>query len=353
LKIKSPLAWAIVAGPIVAVALGVWLARGHAPRQTQPLASGALESANVLLVTIDTLRVDRVGAYGSDRGLTPALDRLARNGLRFDRAYAHVPLTLPSHTTLMTGRYPPHNGVRDNGTFHLSDAPPTLAAALKGAGYRTGAFVGAFVLDARFGLNRGFDTYDDRMLGSSADLEVVQRPAEQVLAPAYDWITNVASGNVASGNVASGFSRTTTPAPANATAPKPVAPPAPASNFKDAFLAEIRKGKAVFYNTVVAQAQKIEVAGDKITFAFAPNQRALKEMFEQNRAWLESIAQQASGRRIAVSASHTDAAAPAPDADAAKAADKKNALREQALADAGVQAMLDVFPAEIRDVEEM
>jgi arylsulfatase A-like enzyme/Flp pilus assembly protein TadD len=211
LKIKSPLAWAIVAGPIVAVALGVWLARGHAPRQTQPLASGALESANVLLVTIDTLRVDRVGAYGSDRGLTPALDRLARNGLRFDRAYAHVPLTLPSHTTLMTGRYPPHNGVRDNGTFHLSDAPPTLAAALKGVGYRTAAFVGAFVLDARFGLNRGFDMYDDRMLGSSADLDVVQRPAEQVLAPAYDWITNVASGNVASGNVASGFSRTSTP----------------------------------------------------------------------------------------------------------------------------------------------
>ena len=190
---KNRAAWAIVGGPIVAVALGVWLARGHVPRQTQPLSAGALRGANVLLVTVDTLRVDRVGAYGGDRGLTPAIDRLARSGLRFDRAYAHVPLTLPSHTTLMTASYPPHNGVRDNGTFHLDAAEPTLAAVLQSAGYRTAAFVGSFVLDARFGLNRGFDVYDDRMLGSSADLEVVQRPAEQVLAPAYDWIASPAA----------------------------------------------------------------------------------------------------------------------------------------------------------------
>ena len=78
--------------------------------------------------------------------------------------------------------------MRDNGTFRLGDGLPTLAPALKGAGYRTAAFVGAFVLDARFGLNRGFDVYDDRMLGSSADLDLVQRNAEQVLAAAQDWI---------------------------------------------------------------------------------------------------------------------------------------------------------------------
>jgi arylsulfatase A-like enzyme/Flp pilus assembly protein TadD len=185
-------AWAIVGGPILAVAIGVWVARGHVPRQTQPLPSGVLGGANVLLVTIDTLRADRVGAYGSDRGLTPAIDRFARTGLRFDRTYAHVPLTLPSHTSLMTASYPPHNAVRDNGTFRLGDSP-TLASALKGAGYRTAAFVGAFVLDARFGLNRGFDVYDDRMLGSSADLDVVQRSAEQVLDPAYDWIASPAA----------------------------------------------------------------------------------------------------------------------------------------------------------------
>jgi arylsulfatase A-like enzyme/Tfp pilus assembly protein PilF len=143
----------------------------------------------VLLVTIDTLRADRVGAYGSPLGLTPTLDRLAADGLRYDVARAHVPLTLPSHATLMTGRYPVTNGVRDNGSFRFDGSHPTLAGTLKQAGYSTAAFVAAFVLDARFGLNAGFETYDDRMHGSGSNLEVVQRSAEQVIAPAFDWIT--------------------------------------------------------------------------------------------------------------------------------------------------------------------
>jgi arylsulfatase A-like enzyme/Flp pilus assembly protein TadD len=157
--------------------------RGAAPA----LKAGALQGSNVLLVTIDTLRADRVGAYGSTAGLTPTLDRLAREGLRFDHAYAHVPLTLPSHASLLSALYPAQHGVHDNGAFSLGDVP-TLASVLQSARYRTAAFVGAFVLDARFGLNRGFDTYDDRLAGSSADLEVVQRTAEQVLEPAARWI---------------------------------------------------------------------------------------------------------------------------------------------------------------------
>src|SRR6185312_6678987 len=131
--------------------------------------------------------------------------------------------------------------------------------------------------------------------------------------------------------------------------------PSPSLNVKDALLAEIRKSKVAFYNTVVAQAQKIELAGDRMTFTFAPNQRALKDMLEEKRAWLESLAQQVSGRRIALESIHGDAA-PASSGEAAAAAaaaEKKSALREQALADAGIQAMLEVFPAEIRDVEEM
>ena len=132
------------------------------------------------------------------------------------------------------------------------------------------------------------------------------------------------------------------------------------ASLKDAVLAEIRKTKAVFYNTVVAQAQKIEVAGDRMTFTFSPMQRALRDQFEQNRGWLESIAQQASGRRIVVSSVQPESDSPGPQAaegasgaaaDAART--KKSALREKALADAGVQALLEVFPAEIRDVEEM
>ncbi len=136
---------------------------------------------------------------------------------------------------------------------------------------------------------------------------------------------------------------------------RPVEGRAAAGGFKDALLAEIRKSKMVFYNMVVAQAQTIDVAADRVTFTFSPNQRALRDQFDQNRAWLESIAQQVSGRRIVVSAGQTETAPVAGQAPAAgqKPVDKKSALREQALADAGVQTMLEVFPAEIRDVEEM
>jgi len=135
--------------------------------------------------------------------------------------------------------------------------------------------------------------------------------------------------------------------------------PSPSGSFRDSLLAEIRKSKMVFYSTVVAQAQKIEVSGDRVVFTFSPNQKTLLGMVEQNRAWLESLAQQVSGRKIAIAAVQTDAAAApppqggAPAAADATSADKKTALRDQALADAGVQTMLEVFPAEIRDVEEM
>ena len=138
------------------------------------------------------------------------------------------------------------------------------------------------------------------------------------------------------------------------------APPASGS-FKDALLAAIRQSKAAFYNMVVAQAQKIEIAGDRVTFTFSPAQRALRDAFEQNRPWLETLAQQVAGRKIAVAAVQSvpadpTGAAPADAGEGAadqKSADRKSALRKQALADAGVQAMLEVFAAEIRDVEEM
>ncbi|HEX3645307.1 MAG TPA: sulfatase-like hydrolase/transferase [Vicinamibacterales bacterium] len=175
---------------LVAVAAAAGAAACGRPREAAPvpIAAAALRGSNVLLVTIDTLRADHVGAYGSTRGLTPTLDQFAAEGLRFAVAHAHVPMTLPSHATIMSGLYPPGNGVRDNGAFRFDRKQPTLASALASAGYRTAAFVGSFVLDARFGLNAGFDLYDDRLSGSSANLEIVQRTAEQVLAPAQEWI---------------------------------------------------------------------------------------------------------------------------------------------------------------------
>jgi DNA polymerase III subunit gamma/tau len=126
--------------------------------------------------------------------------------------------------------------------------------------------------------------------------------------------------------------------------------------FKDAFLAEIRKTKVVFYNTVVAQAQKIDVAMDRITFTFSATQRTLRDVFDQNRAWLESTAEQVARRKVGVSAVQTAepaSAEPSATAPPDPAAVKKASLREQAMADSGVQAFLEVFPAEIRDVEEM
>jgi len=141
-----------------------------------------------------------------------------------------------------------------------------------------------------------------------------------------------------------------------ATAGKPPGPPAGNASFKDAFLAEIRKGKVAFYNMVVAQARTIDVSNDRIEFTFSVNQRALREQVEQNKAWLESIALQAGGRKVTVAAMQDGAASASPQAlpsSSQSESDRKAALKEQALADSGVQAMLEVFPAEIRDVEEM
>jgi hypothetical protein len=154
----------------------------------------------------------------------------------------------------------------------------------------------------------------------------------------------VAPGTLAPGTLAPGTKAPGTKAPST----QHPAPSTREGSFKDALLSEIRKSKAVFYNMVVAQAQKIEVAGDRVTFTFAPNQRALRDTFEQNSSWLESVGQQVTGRRIVFAAQSE-----APVEGVQAGPDRKTVLREQALADAGVQTLLEVFPAEIRDVEEM
>jgi arylsulfatase A-like enzyme/cytochrome c-type biogenesis protein CcmH/NrfG len=118
---------------------------------------------NVLLVTIDTLRADRLGCYGRAEASTPTLDALAARGARFPTAVAHVPLTGPSHASLLTGRNPPGHGVRDNGGYVLPAQVKTAAEEFKAAGFRTAAFVSGFPLDRRFGFARGFDVYDDHL----------------------------------------------------------------------------------------------------------------------------------------------------------------------------------------------
>lgn len=145
--------------------------------------------SNVLLITIDTLRADRLGCYGHPNSFTPAIDSLAERGFLFERAFAHTPTTLPSHTNILLGTTPLRHGVHDNANFILGPDSMTLARTLKSAGYSTAAFVGAFPLDSRFGLNQGFDVYDDNYgnLGAQ-EFSYVERNAEAVVQPAVQWL---------------------------------------------------------------------------------------------------------------------------------------------------------------------
>ena len=153
-------------------------------------AAAGARGASVLLVTIDTLRADRVGLYGARDVRTPNLDALGSRGVAFEEALSSVPLTLPSHSTILSGLEPPHHGVRDNGTYMFPSDRPTLATILKAHGYATGAFVGAYVLDRRFGLARGFDVYDDRIERRSEGASVLEseRRGEAVVESATAWI---------------------------------------------------------------------------------------------------------------------------------------------------------------------
>jgi arylsulfatase A-like enzyme len=151
----------------------------------------AERARNVVLVTIDPLRADRIGAYGYTSARTPFLDALARRGAQFDRAYATAPITLTSHASLMSGRYPPGHGARHNG-LRVSNDVPLLAEQFQRAGFKTGAFVGAFPLDRRFGLDRGFHTYGDRM-PRIAGVTANERPGRTVVDEALAWLRDAGS----------------------------------------------------------------------------------------------------------------------------------------------------------------
>jgi choline-sulfatase len=157
-------------------------------RPAHPAATA--QGASVLLVTFDTLRADRVGAYGGPPGLTPHLDRLATQGALFAEALSSAPLTLPAHASILSGLLPPHHGVRDNGTYVFPDDRATLATLLREKGYATGAFVAAYVLDRRFGLARGFSTYDDLVFRRESGPSVLEseRSCDVVAAAAEAWI---------------------------------------------------------------------------------------------------------------------------------------------------------------------
>jgi choline-sulfatase len=147
---------------------------------------------NVLVVTLDTLRADRLGSYGYAPARTPRLDALAARGMRFAQATTVTPLTLPAHSSLFTGTFPPFHGVRDNGGFYLGEEQVTLAETLREREYRTGGFVSAFVLDSRWGIQQGFDRYyDDFDLArfeNAAGMDAIQRPGRETVDEALRWL---------------------------------------------------------------------------------------------------------------------------------------------------------------------
>ena len=172
---------------LLAAAAGRCTAEPARPAAPPPLR-------HVVLITIDTLRADRVGAYGGP-ARTPAIDALARDGARFDRAYATAPITLTSHASLMTGRYPPGHGGRHNG-MRVNLQPPTLAEAFARAGFATGGFVAAFPLDRRFGLIKGFHHYGDRMPRDDRGRVTNERPGRAVVDDALAWVAGKRSERI-------------------------------------------------------------------------------------------------------------------------------------------------------------
>ena len=181
--------------PFLILAAGAALAALLWSRRADPAFQLPLgPERNVLIVTIDTLRADALGSYGG-RARTPNLDSLAARGARFTFAHSHAVVTLPSHTSLMTGQYPYTHGVRDNNGYRVRDDASTLAVRLHNAGFATGAFVGAFPLDQRFGLGLGFDVYDDRFseVGNAVDFSLPERRADAVVGSASSWIAGQGS----------------------------------------------------------------------------------------------------------------------------------------------------------------
>jgi len=171
---------------VVAVAaLVTW--RVHTRPASPPL--------NVVFISIDTLRADHLGCYGDRQAATPVVDELAAKGTRFAEAVAHVPMTLPSHASLLTGLTPLRHGVRNNADFVLNPKIPTLAEQFKAAGYRTGAFVSGFPLHRRFGLARGFDVYDDRFPRGDDPSRppYIERRADETIAAVTRWLADTAA----------------------------------------------------------------------------------------------------------------------------------------------------------------
>ncbi|MGB9893055.1 MAG: sulfatase-like hydrolase/transferase [Candidatus Saccharicenans sp.] len=183
--------------PIIFLSFSLLLykAKASSEKTGWPGQGSASSNINLLLISIDTIRPDRIGCYSQKYLKTPAIESIASDGVVFTRAFSHTPMTLPSHTTMLTGLTPATHGVHDNARFRLDQSFLTMAEYLKQKGFRTAAFVGAFPLDSRFGLNQGFDLYDDHYVTrGKQEFFYVERKAEKVIGAALNWLKEQPSG---------------------------------------------------------------------------------------------------------------------------------------------------------------
>jgi len=190
--VKRLLAVVLAVAGAVLVVFALTRLTGRSPGPGGP-PTRATSGANLVLVTLDTTRADHLGVYGGDEELTPNLDRLAAEGITFLETQSTAPITLVAHASILSGRYPFNHRIRNNGMFVLPDEVPTLATVLGARGYRTGAFVSAYVLARRYGLDRGFEIYDDDLSrGRHEAANVVpSRRAEVTLEPALEWLSGL------------------------------------------------------------------------------------------------------------------------------------------------------------------
>jgi arylsulfatase A-like enzyme/Flp pilus assembly protein TadD len=180
--------WMIAAGMCAIVGIGIMVSKKSRPRQFQAID-------NVLIITLDTTRADRIGAYGYRQARTPNIDRFAEQGILFENAYSPVPLTLPAHCSLFTGTYPPSHQVRNNGNYALARQVQTLAETLLDHKFQTAAFISSFVLDSRFGLNQGFETFDDHLTApGKIKLYSTERRAEETFLVFSSWLEHRRAG---------------------------------------------------------------------------------------------------------------------------------------------------------------
>jgi arylsulfatase A-like enzyme/Tfp pilus assembly protein PilF len=163
------------------------------PAERIPLEPGAAAGSNVLVITMDTTRADHLSCYGNAGIQTPVIDGLARRGVLFANAFTASPSTLPGHSSIHTGLYPYHHGARANGTFQLGSENTTLAEILRSNGYTTAAFISAYVLDGRFGLEQGFDLYDDDLSKGIkySEHSFRERPAQYTNEAVLEWLGTV------------------------------------------------------------------------------------------------------------------------------------------------------------------